>query len=164
MHHLGILWALLIALTPLTVQAQGKVAKADAVWAAGVGGGNLISGFSIKKVLSKNTAVQGVLGSAVYGMFGAAGGADYMVSQPELWRGDGARLRWGVGAGAAVVMHSGGSWVDASAVIELVLRFDEIPLELVSDYRPGYILWLGSSGAFGGLHLGTGGGAVRWYF
>jgi len=164
MRHLSILWALLVVLTPLTAHAQSKLAKPDAVWAAGIGGGNLISGFSIKKMLTKETAVQGVLGSSVYGMFGVAGGADYMVSQPELWRGDGARLRWGVGAGAAVVMHQSGSWVDASAVIELVLRFDEIPLELVSDYRPGYILWMGSSGAFGGLHLGTGGGAVRWYF
>ena len=131
----------------------------------GLGGGNLISGVSIKKCLSKETAVQGVVGGLVYGV---AVGADYMVSQKTLWTGREVLLRWGVGAGTGVMSHGfagfAGVLLDVSAVVELVLEFKSLPLEVTTDWRPGYLMGFGSAASLGYLHLNGGGGAIRWYF
>ncbi len=131
----------------------------------GVGGGNLISGISVKKCLTKDTAVQGVVGGLASGV---GAGADYLVAQNTVWKGRAVRLRWGVGAGTGLVSHSfagfGGVLLDLSAVVELVFEFKTLPLEVTTDWRPGYLMGFGSTASLGYLHLNGGGGAIRWYF
>ena len=131
----------------------------------GVGGGNLISGVTLKRCLTKDTAVQGVIGGLVHGV---GMGADYLVAQNSVWTGRDVRLRWGVGAGMGLVSHSftgfGGVLFDFSAVVELVLEFKTLPLEVTTDWRPGYLMGFGRTLSLGYLHLNGGGGAIRWYF
>ena len=131
----------------------------------GLGGGNLISGVSVKRCLTKDTAVQGVVGGLVYGV---GVGADYLVAQNTVWTGRDVRLRWGVGAGTGLVSHGfagfGGVLLDFSAVVELVLEFKTLPIEVTTDWRPGYLMGFGSTASLGYLHLNGGGGAIRWYF
>ena len=67
----------------------------------GLGGGNLLSGVSVKKCLTKTTAVQGTLGALVNGV---GAGADYMIAQTVLWKGRDLRLRWGVGGDGDCVL------------------------------------------------------------
>ena len=131
----------------------------------GLGGGNLLSGVSVKKCLTKKTAVQGTLGALVNGV---GAGADYMIAQTVLWKGRDLRLRWGVGAGTAIASYGfggfGGLLIDASAVVELVLEFENLPVEVTTDWRPGYWIGLGDAASIGALHLNGGGGAIRWFF
>ena len=54
--------------------------------------------------------------------------------------------------------------IDASAVVELVLEFENLPVEVTTDWRPGYWIGLGDAASFGALHLNGGGGAIRWFF
>ena len=78
-------------------------------------------------------------------------------------------LRWGLGAGASAYSYSIAGFsslrVHASAVFELNLTFKQLPLELTSDLRPGYLLAFGAlEGSNGGFEPLATGGAIRWYF
>ena len=145
--------------------AVAKTPCSSKTLGVGLGGGNLISGLSIKRCLTKDTAVQGVVGGLVHGV---GVGADYLVAKETLWMGRDVRLRWGIGAGTGLVSQGfagfGGLLLDFSAVVELVLEFRTMPLEITTDWRPGYLLGFGNTASLGYLHLNGGGGAIRWYF
>jgi hypothetical protein len=149
--------------------AQAKNVGQDARLGLGVGFGTLMSGVSVKQYLSPTTAVQGLFGTSG---FGIGGSADIVLTQATLWSNRDATVRWGVGAGLGFASHffafgsngGRGQFVDFTAVLELVLHIKSMPLEITTDFRPAILRGVGAFSSSSFLHLGGGGGAVRWYF
>ncbi|MDE0882511.1 MAG: hypothetical protein OSB21_07955 [Myxococcota bacterium] len=145
--------------------AQAKTVGKDARLGLGVGFGTLMSGVSVKQYLSPTTAVQGLFGNSGFGL---GGGADIVLTQATLWRNRDATIRWGVGAGIGFTsrgfLGGSGQFVDLTAVLELVLHIKSMPLEITTDFRPGILRGVGAFSSSSFLHLGGGGGAIRWYF
>jgi hypothetical protein len=155
----------ILSILVLPASAQAKTVGKDLRLGLGVGAGTLMSGISVKQYLSPKTAVQGLLGTSG---FGIGGGADIVLTQSVLWKSPEASIRWGFGAGLGFASHGfsrfSGQFIDLTAVLELVLHLKSMPLEISTDFRPGFMRGVGESSSSSFLHLGGGGGAIRWYF
>ena len=128
----------------------------------GVGGGTATSGITGKMYLGPTTAIQGFVG--LHGSNGTSLGVDYILEMPDLAAGSAGRVLWGAGAGAGVLLYSVGNnsatVIGVSGIVQLGWHFNAFPLEIIADWRPTF--WIGDF--FGGLNLGGGGGAIRWFF
>jgi hypothetical protein len=133
----------------------------------GLGGGTLVNGVSGKFYLSESSAIKALAGLTFNG-FG--GEVHYMIKELQLSKFGFGRLDLGLGVGAAfrTFNYSWGNYmtVGPNANIGFQLKFNQVPLEITASWRPGYYFALSSfSGrTVGGLGLGGGGGAIRWYF
>lgn len=138
----------------------GSIGK-DSTFGIGLGGGTLTSGVTGKYYLGETTALQAVVGINGWGM---SFGADFIKEFGALYTAPAGRLFWGAGAGGGVIMYSLGTQsaaiVGVSGVVQLGWHFNSFPIEVVSDWRPTFLV----GDYIGGLYLGGGGGAVRWFF
>ena len=141
--------------------ASAKVIGKDAKFGVGLGGGALTSGLTAKMYLSDSTAVQAVAGITGWGV---SFGADFIKEFGSLFDHRLGTLKWGVGGGAGVVLYSVGTYsstiIGISGVVQLSWHFKSFPLEIVTDWRPTYFI----GDYIGGVYLGGGGGAIRYYF
>lgn len=153
--------ALLLCTTAFAGEASAAVIGTERKLGAGLGGGSLVSGVTGKYYLGDTSAVQAFAG---VGGFGASVGADYVMEFKPLWEPPFGRLFWGAGGGVSALFYSflgnSSTVIGISGVVELGFHFNAFPVELISDWRPGFYI----GDYFGGVHLGYGGGAVRWYF
>jgi hypothetical protein len=164
----------LLALTTSTASAANSVRRAGNS-GLGLTGGSFVSGLSVKYFLSDDMAIQGALGGGW--RFGGVGLSGALLwEMPTLVEEDDFDLAWNVGPGAAFWTYGydgypydyGLNYVALTAVLGLELDLNDVPLDVVLEWRPGiYIVSVGSgvyadSGA--GLYLGAVGGSVRYYF
>ena len=123
----------------------------------GLGGGTFSSGVTVKHYLREGLAVQGVAGFG----YGATLGADVVKEFAPLVEAPEGQLVWGLGGGAAFVNYGNAGLLAISGVAELAWHFEDVPVELVVDWRPVFI---NNIDAFSGRRYGDAAGAVRYYF
>lgn len=127
----------------------------------GLGGGTMTSGITAKYYLNEKLQVQAVVGGSGWGI---GFGADAIQDVAHLVDHEAGSLKLGVGGGLGLVMYSVGPFsatvAGVSGVVQVGWQFSSIPLEIVTDWRPTFFI----GDYLGGLYLGGGSGAVRWYF
>jgi hypothetical protein len=123
----------------------------------GLGGGTFTSGVTVKHYLREGVAVQGVAGIG----YGATLGADLVKEFPALVSVEEGELFWGVGGGAAIVTYGRAGLLGIAGVAELGWHFEDVPVEIVVDWRPVFVTGDALISGFGGI---GGAGAVRYYF
>lgn len=107
----------------------------------GVGGGTAVSGISAKYYLADAFAVQGVAGGAGYARadYGSSSlglSGDLLWEMPVIATVDGAfDVAWSAGVGGWAWVGDP-TWLGASGVLGMELRFIPIPLDFVVEYRP----------------------------
>jgi hypothetical protein len=126
----------------------------------GVGGGTLANGLSAKFYVAPRTALQAVLGLSHWGL---SFSGDFIKEFRPFVRTPVGDMFAGVGVGAGLVRYRDfndeADVVGISGILELGWHFNEVPLELILDWRPTYYF-----GDFiGGFFFGGGGGAIRWF-
>jgi len=152
---------LALLLVPATGTAQGKGTGGN--FGLGLGKGTLASGITGKYYMSADTALQGHLGYTpgwgwgrcergpydydCRGYYGFGLNIDYMYTFSNLVEGGAGRLFASGGGGGAISSSGpfGGGAIAVNGVLELGFHFNEVPIELVADWRPFF--------AFGGAPL-----------
>ena len=122
----------------------------------GLGGGTFSSGVTVKHYLREGLAVQGVAGFG----YGATLGADVVKEFAPLVEAPEGQLIWGLGGGASVVNTQYRGVITISGVAELAWHFEDVPVELVVDWRP---IFINNINVFSGSRY-VNAGAVRYYF
>ena len=107
----------------------------------GLGGGTHSSGVSAKVFSSQHLALQGVAGlyGAGRGFAGLGTSLDLLFEQPPLVTTDILELAWNVGPGVNLGLGDE-VWLGAGGVAGLELRFYEVPVDIVVEYRPGLLI------------------------
>lgn len=162
MHkRIGNLLVAVLAVCCLSSAAMATEIGKDAKIGIGLGGGSLTSGLSGKLYIGDSSAIQAVGGINGWGM---SFGADYIKEFGTLYDHSAGKLFWGVGAGAGVILYdlvgASATIIGVSGIIEFGWHFKSFPLEIVSDWRPTFFI----GDYIGGLYIGGGGGAIRWFF
>lgn len=170
MMHRAIVWVVVL----FSMGASAEVAThahVNKTLGIGIQGGTLVSGISLKKLLSSEWAVEGTLGVGGYGpYFGGASftnlGFSVLHEGQRLGGNAQLNLNWeaGVGAGAWVLQgpytFSGRNSLFVHGVLGLSLQIIRVPLELTLDFRP--VLVLGNF--LPGWWVGGAGAGMRFYF
>lgn len=123
----------------------------------GLGGGTFSSGVTVKHYLREGLAVQGVAGFG----YGATLGADVVKEFAPLVEAPEGQLVWGLGGGAAFVNYGNAGLLGIAGIVELGWHFEDVPVELVLDWRPVFVTGSATISGVGGI---GGAGAVRYYF
>ena len=147
----------LAGLTLAASPAQAGTIGTTAHTGLGLGGGTFTSGVTLKHYLRDGLAVQGVAGIG----YGATLGADIIKEFEPLVDVPEGQLIWGVGGGAAIVNYGNAGILGIAGVIELGWHFEDVPVELVLDWRPTFVSGSADISGFAGV---GGAGAVRYYF
>ena len=144
---------LFLALTAQTASAANSVRKEGNVGLGLEGGGRIVSGFSVKYFMSDDLALQGTLGSWYYGGFGISGAL--LFEMPALAEEDDFDIAWNVGPAAAFGTYSyngpaayGYNVVALTAVLGLEMNLNDIPLDIVLEWRPGLHFYAVSDGIY----------------
>ncbi len=158
--------ALIFACAPDQARAQQSEPIAQpGTFGVGLGGGTITSGVTAKYYLSRETAIQGFLGS--WRDLGLSLSADFLYEFAELTENDDGRLFAGVGGGVGFAQgyRFGGSFLVLNGVFELGWHFRSFPLEILLDVRPTFALGpattFGRYAGFDPLGVGL---AFRWFF
>ena len=120
----------------------------------GVGGGYWLDGLSLKYFMSDGMALQGVIGAwgyghndyyyghdyygTTYGEIGFTG--DYLWEEPALADSNGLELAWNIGLGPSLAAGSGYVALGVHGTLGLEFNFKPIPLDLVFEYKPGFLI------------------------
>lgn len=167
---LGVL-ATCLALMFVCAPDQARAQQSDPIaqsgtFGIGLGGGTITSGLTGKYYLSRETAIQGFLGS--WRDLGWSLSADFLYEFADLTENGDGRLFAGVGGGVGFAQgyRLGGNFLVLNGVFELGWHFRSFPLEIVLDVRP--IVSLGPAagvfGRYGGFEPFGVGVAFRWFF
>lgn len=149
----SIVAAILLALSAIPASAAAQGIGGGSNFGFGLGKGTLASGLTGKYYLGQNNAVQAHLGyTPGWGWGGCRGAydydcragygfglsADYLVTFNDLVESSAGRLFASGGGGGAIssVGPFGGGALAVNGVLELGWHFNEIPIELVADWRP----------------------------
>jgi hypothetical protein len=144
-------------LTLAASPAQAGTIGTTKVTGLGLGGGTFSSGVTVKHYLREGLAVQGVAGFG----YGATLGADVVKEFAPLVDVPEGQLVWGLGGGAAIVSYGHAGLLGIAGVAELAWHFEDVPVEIVLDWRPVFVSGDASISGIGGI---GGAGAVRYYF
>lgn len=164
----------LLALCTSTASAANSVRQAGN-FGLGLAGGNFVSGIGVKYFLSDDMAIQGTLGGG-WRFAGIGVSAALLWEMPALVEDDTFDLAWNIGPGVGFWTYGYAgypydydlNYFAVTAVLGLEMDLNDIPLDLVLEWRPGlYFVSVGSGiynddGAF--VAFGGIGGAVRYYF
>jgi hypothetical protein len=163
---------LLLALSTQTASAANSVRQAGN-FGLGLGGGNFVSGLSVKYFLADDMALEGTLGSWHFGGVGVSGAL--LWEMPNLAEEDDFDINWNIGPGAAFWTYSyngpgnyGFNAFAITAVLGLEMDLNDVPLDLVIEWRPGVYVYSVTSGVYGydGAqgYFGGFGGHIRYFF
>jgi hypothetical protein len=163
---------LLLALTTQTASAADTVRQAGN-FGLGLGGGNFVSGISMKYFMSDDTAIEGLLGSWGFGGLGVS--AALLFEMPNLVEEDDFNLAWSVGPGVAFWTYTYDGFGEYSynafaitAVLGLEMNLNEVPLDIVIEWRPGIYISSVTAGVYDNdgavASFGGFGGHIRYYF
>jgi hypothetical protein len=137
-----VLPTLLLALTAQTASAANTVREEGNVGLGLQGGSRMVSGFSLKYFLDNDLALEGTLGSFRYGGFGISGAV--LFEMPPLAEDEDFDVAWNLGPAVAFgTYHYGGfdsysyNVVAITAVLGLEMDLNDIPLDIVLEWRPG---------------------------
>ena len=162
MRFRGLMMSIITTLLLISTTAIAAEIGAGKRLGIGLGGGTTTSGLTVKYYLAPAAAVQVFLGQRWN--YGTSVGADYIMEFGPLAQGAPGKLFWGAGVGAGLLLYNrnrhSSSEIAISGVLQLGWHFKQIPLELIADWRPTF--FIGDN--LGGLWLGGGGGAIRWFF
>ena len=143
---------LLLAFTQ-TASAANTVRQEGNVGLGLQGGSRMVSGFSVKYFLSDDLALEGTLGSWYYGGFGISGAL--LFEMPPLAEDEDFDLAWDVGPGASFGnYHYGGfdaytyNVIAITAVVGLEMDLNDIPLDIVLEWRPGLYFTSATEGTY----------------
>lgn len=150
-----------LALAALLPTADAAPHRGSGHTGVGLGGGTLGGGVSVKHFLTDTSAVQGVVGAwGGWGVSGVGVSADYLVHFPLLADTPELDIGWNAGPGAGVAVFSSGSaWFAASGVVGLELGVVEVPLDIVLEWRPTFLIEPVTR-----FDLLSFSGHVRWFF
>lgn len=148
--------AFALTLTALALAAPAAHAAPDQIRAAGkiglgLGSGTLANGLSAKWYVTNLHALQFNLGSFGGGgadhrwhrVAGFAFSADYLIEFPDIvTAGRAFVLGWnaGLGLGIGVADGHGELAVAASGVVGLEFRIIPVPIDIVLEFRPGFLI------------------------
>ena len=133
---------LLLALSAHTASAANTVREEGHVGLGLQGGSRMVSGFSVKYFLDDDLALEGTLGSFYYGGFGLSGAV--LFELPTLAEDEDFDIAWNTGPAVMFgTYHYGGfdnygyNVIALTAVLGLEMDLNEIPLDIVLEWRPG---------------------------
>lgn len=146
MKHI-VLWMAVLGMSAAVMAGEAHAGGTDAVrgksFGIGFGGGNAISGLSLK-VPGGSSAVQATLGIHPYGI---GLGLDGLLEMPELAQAPGiVGVAWNLGVGGGLYLWDNGPFdnddgvgVSVSGIAGLEFNFDilpTLPFDIVLEYRP----------------------------
>ena len=133
---------LLVALTAHTASAANTVREQGNVGLGLQGGSRMVSGFSCKYFLKDDLALEGTLGAWQYGGFGISGAA--LFEMKNLAEDEDFDITWNTGPAVAFGNYHYGGFDNyaynvfaISAVLGLEMDLNDIPLDIVLEWRPG---------------------------
>ena len=140
----------------------------------GIGAGTFATGLSMKYFLSSDTSIQGNVGwwrggyycrnnsrySCGFYRDALALSADFLLERGPLTGNSDITLDWEIGAGVGLGFDDTGDFgLGVSGVAGLQVNIHALPIDLVLEYRPGFLFVPGF-----GLDLINFTGHVRYYF
>jgi hypothetical protein len=129
---------LLLATGGLSTAWAGTPIQSAGNLGVGVGGGTHVSGLSLKYFGAERVALQGVVGfyGAGRDATGIGGSLDVLYEQRPLATGSVLDLGWNIGPGVNLGVGEE-LLLGAGGVAGLEFRFNDVPIDLVLEYRPG---------------------------
>lgn len=155
----------LLALGLSTTASAGDIRQAGR-FGLGIGGGLGVTGLSGKYFFSEDMALEGVAG--VWGLGRNDGDFDdddvlglnfnLLFELPTIADGEVVELGWSAGPGVFVGVGDA-AWFGVNGALGLELNFHAIPLDIVLEYQPGFLIE-----PYTDLDLVNFGGHIRVYF
>lgn len=164
---------LLLALTAQTASAANAVREEGNVGLGLQAGSWTVSGFSLKYFLKDDFALEGTLGAWRYGGFGISAAA--LFEMPTLAEDEDFDIAWNTGPAVAFGTYDYGGFDDhyaynavaITAVLGLEMDLNEIPLDLVLEWRPGVYFFSTTEGVYddegANVRFDALGFAIRYY-
>ena len=144
---------LLFALSAQTASAANTVRQEGNVGLGLQGGSRMVSGFSVKYFMSDDLAFEGTLGTFYYAGFGIS--AALLFEMPPLAEDEDFDLAWNIGPAAAFGTYNYGGFdsysynaIALTAVLGLEMNLNDIPLDVVLEWRPGLYFTAATDGDY----------------
>lgn len=164
---------LLLALTVQTASAANTVREEGNFGIGLQGGSRMVSGFSAKYFLSEDLALEGTLGAWRYGGFGVSGAV--LFEMPTLAEDEDFDIAWNTGPAVSFGNYHYGGFDNYSynvfaitAVLGLEMDLNDIPLDIVLEWRPGVYFSSTTEGVYDdegtNVWFDAIGFAIRYYF
>ena len=164
---------ILVALTAQTAFAANVVREEGNFGIGLQGGSRMVSGFSAKYFLKDDLALEGTLGAYSYGGFGISGAV--LFELPTLAEDEDFDIAWHTGPALTFGNYHYGGFDNyaynvfaVTAVLGLEMDLNDIPLDIVLEWRPGVFFSSTTEGVYdnegANVWFDSFGFAIRYYF